>query len=82
KPPPVGVIWLMPRFDHSATESKTASSERLLVAAHLHDIEGNPLDSEQIAMFAMFEREGWSDDRILAHLHARAAATRGAQAAE
>jgi hypothetical protein len=72
----------MVRHSNSSADQNTASSERLRVAAHLHDIEGNPLNAEQIAMFEMFERERWSDDRVLAHLRARAAAARGAQAAE
>lgn len=29
---------------------------------HLQALEGNPPDAEQIAMFEMFEREGWSED--------------------
>ena len=41
-------------------------------AIRLHEIEGNPLDAEQIAMFEMFEREGWSDEQRLAHLRERA----------
>lgn len=72
----------MCRLGNPTIDKNAASGDRLRVAAHLHEIEGNPLDQEQIAMFEMFEREGWSDDRILAHLRARAAATRGAQAAE
>ena len=41
-------------------------------AIRLHEIEGNPLDGEQIAMFEMFEREGWSDERRMKHLQERA----------
>ena len=40
-----------------------------LEAMHLQDIEGNPFDAEDIAMFEMFEREGWSDDRCRAHIN-------------
>lgn len=47
---------------------------RRLEAMHLQEIEGNPLDEEQAAMFEMFERERWPDDRIKAHLDARARA--------
>ncbi len=43
-------------------------AQRLREAVALHEIEGNPLDPEQIAMFEMFEREGWSDERALAHI--------------
>ena len=42
-----------------------------LEAMHLQDIEGNPFDAEDIAMFEMFEREGWSDDRCRAYILAR-----------
>lgn len=68
---------------HSLSDDEIAvARERRLVAMHLQEIEGNPLDAEQVAMFEMFERERWSDDRVLAHLRARAAAASGAQAAE
>ena len=46
--------------------------KRLQEAVRLQEIEGNPLDEEQIAMFHMFEREGWSDEQRLAHLRERA----------
>lgn len=45
-----------------------ARAQRLREAIALHEIEGNPLDAEQIAMFEMFEREGWSDERALAYI--------------
>jgi hypothetical protein len=38
----------------------------------LQEIEGNPLNAEQIAMFEMFEREGWSEARCLEHVIRRA----------
>ena len=41
-------------------------------AAHLQAMEGNPLDDEQIAMFKMFDREGWSDDDRRRHIRDRA----------
>jgi hypothetical protein len=51
------------------TEAKVERArERRLVAMHLQEIEGNPLNAEQIAMFEMFERERWSHDRQLAHI--------------
>ncbi len=37
-------------------------------AAHLQAMEGNPLTADEIAMFEMFEREGWSDERRRAYL--------------
>ncbi len=48
---------------------KPVTVDRLLVeAAHLQAIEGNPLKAEEIAMFEMFEREGWSPERRRAHI--------------
>lgn len=40
-------------------------------AAHLQDIEGNPLDAEQIEMFEMFEREGWPHEERRAYMAGR-----------
>jgi hypothetical protein len=42
-----------------------------LEAMNLQEIEGNPFDAEDIAMFEMFEREGWDDDRCRAFILAR-----------
>ena len=44
----------------------------LAEAIALHAIEGNPLDGEDIAMFEMFEHEGWPPERRRAHIIARA----------
>ena len=49
-----------------------ASRARRLEEMRLQEIEGNPLDAEQIAMFEMFEREGWPPERRTAYLLARA----------
>ena len=59
-----------------------ASRQRRLVAMHLQEIAGNPLDAEDIAMFEMFEREGWSHERRLAYIHKRAVAAARVPAAE
>ena len=53
-----------------------------LVQMHLHEIEGTPLDAEQIAMFEMFEREAWSHERRRAYLAARAKGESVTDAAE
>ncbi|MCY4238420.1 MAG: hypothetical protein OXC93_08725 [Rhodospirillaceae bacterium] len=45
-----------------------ASNGRIAEAAHLQAIEGNPLAAEEIAMFEMFEREGWPPERRRAHI--------------
>ncbi len=37
--------------------------KRRLDAMRLQEIEGNPLTAEEIAMFEMFERQGWCHDR-------------------
>ena len=43
-----------------------------LVAMRLHEVEGNPLSPDQIAMIEMFERENWSADRRRAYILAEA----------
>ena len=52
----------------SASREVVAANDRLAEAAHLQAIEGNPLTAEEIAMFEMFEREGWSPERRRAHI--------------
>lgn len=46
-----------------------AARERRLDMQHLQAMEGNPLSPDQIEIFEMFEREGWSHERRLAYLH-------------
>ena len=41
---------------------------RLNWAIAMQRIEDNPLTAEEVAMFAVFEREGWSADKRLAHI--------------
>ena len=41
---------------------------RRLAAMHLQEIERNPLTAEEIAMFEMFEREGWTHERRRAYI--------------
>jgi hypothetical protein len=48
--------------------------QRRLEAMTMQVIEGNPLSAEDIAMFEMFEREGWTHERRRAHVLARAKA--------
>ena len=48
--------------------------QRRLEAMNLQAIEGNPLDADDIAMFEMFEREGWSNERCRAYILERAKA--------
>ena len=56
----------------SATDVDQARRRRL-GAMRLQEIEGNPLSSDDIAMFEMFEREAWSHDRRLAYILAAVA---------
>jgi hypothetical protein len=75
--------------DGVRTSSKTLTGSRLedatrrrLVAEHLQRIEDSPPSAEQTAMFEMFEREGWSHERRLAYIKARAEAAAAVDAAE
>jgi hypothetical protein len=63
---------LPPRVSSLPDEAEVPR-QRLLVAAHLQAIEGNPLDAEDLAMFEMFEREGWPQERRRAYVLAQAA---------
>lgn len=53
---------------NAAHEGDQAARERRLEMQHLQAIEGNPLSEEDVSMFEMFEREGWSHERRLAHI--------------
>ena len=62
----------MSRTQHdSSPTASVAANGRLAEAAHLQAIEGNPLSAEEIAMFKMFEREGWSPERRRTHIARR-----------
>ena len=56
--------------------------ERRLEMQHLQAIEGNPLTADEIAMFEMFEREGWSHERRRAHIMAKFKSFASPEAAE
>lgn len=43
-------------------------SDLLVEALHLQAIEANPLLPNEIAMFEMFEREGWTPDDRRAYI--------------
>lgn len=58
--------------DRLTTEQIAAARARRLEAQHLQLIEGNSLDAEDVAMFEMFEREGWDNERCLAYIEAQA----------
>jgi hypothetical protein len=67
-------IWSSPMAETaktiSAVEIRTAKTRRLQMQ-HLNTIEGNALDNADIAMFEMFEREGWSHERRRAYILAK-----------
>lgn len=46
--------------------------QRRFEAMRLQEIEGNPLATEDVAMFEMFEREAWPHERRLAYISAEA----------
>lgn len=43
-------------------------AQRRAVGIACHKIENNPLDAEDLALFEMFDREGFSDEQRIAHL--------------
>ncbi len=45
--------------------------EQRAVGTRLQEIEGNPLDADDIAMFEMFEREAWSHEQRHAYIVAQ-----------
>jgi hypothetical protein len=49
-------------------EENAARAQRFAEACHLQEIEGNPLTAEEIEMFQMFEREGWSPEKRRAYI--------------
>lgn len=58
----------MNRAKHRSGRQGAATNERLAEATHLQTIEGNSLSPDELAMFEMFEREGWSPERRRAHI--------------
>lgn len=52
----------MKRTCETNTTQNSEDRQKLLEAIRLQEIEGNPLTPEEIEMFEMFEREGWSDE--------------------
>ena len=68
------MAWYNKRMSNSSQLSPAevaASRKRRLMGMKLQEIEGNPASPEQIAMFEMFEREGWSHERRRAYIAAR-----------
>lgn len=67
------------KTDHKNMKARSLSLQE---AMHLQALEGNPLDAEQVAMFEMFDREGWSDERRREHIRKRVLERVGVPAAE
>lgn len=63
-------------------EALAQAGQRRLTAAHLQAIEDSPPSPEQMAMFEMFEREGWPHEKRLAHIRERARSAAMIHAAE
>ncbi len=68
--PVFGILRTMSKnFENKLTDKQVAEARlRRLEAMHLQEIEGNPFDAEDIAMFEMFEREKWSHEKRRAHI--------------
>ena len=59
----------MSRMQHDSGSAANDVADRPLVeAVHLQAIEDNSLTAEEIAMFEMFEREGWAPEQRRAHI--------------
>ena len=61
----------MRKSDRLSTPEIEAARLGRLTATRLQEIESNPLSADQIAMFEMFEREGWTHERRRAHIFAQ-----------
>ena len=48
--------------------SPAEARKRRLVAMRLQEIEGNPFTPDDVAMFAMFDCEGWSPEKRRAYI--------------
>ena len=61
----------MKKANYESGRKGSATTRRLVEVAHLQAIEGNPLSPDELAMFGMFEREGWSPKKRRAHIARR-----------
>jgi len=64
----------MPDPSRLTPEQVEAARKRRLEAMRLREVEGNPLDADDIAMFEVFEREAWSHERRRAYILAQSVA--------
>lgn len=51
-----------------APKHHATARDRRLVMQNLLAVEDNPLTADEVAMFEMFEREGWTHERRRAHI--------------
>jgi hypothetical protein len=72
----------MNETDKLSPSELLAAKVRWRDMAHLNAIEGNPFDAEDIAMFEMFDSEGWSHQRCLQYVLKRTRRDNVAHAAE
>jgi hypothetical protein len=77
-----GKKWHMKDDARLSPQEIAEARQRRLEAMHLQEIEGNPLDAEDIAMFEMFEREAWPHERCLEYLREQTRKRSKAAAAE
>ncbi len=69
-----GILKAMSKnVENKLTDKQVAEAKlRRLEAMRLQEIEGNPFDDEDIAMFEMFEREKWPHEKRRAYIIAQA----------
>lgn len=58
---------MLQRLTQAQTDIADARKRRL-AAMRLQEIESNPLTAEEVAMFEMFEREGWTHEQRRTHI--------------
>ncbi len=59
-------------LENKLTDKQVAEAKlRRLEAMRLQEIEGNPFDAEDIAMFEMFERKKWPHEKRRAYIIAQ-----------
>jgi len=61
---------------------ETENNQLLAEALHLQEMEGNPLDSKDLAMLEMFEREGFTPEQRREYILTQAKADQLIPAAE
>ncbi len=73
-PSDYGILLAMSKnIENKLTDEQVAEARlRRLEAMRMQEIEGNPLDAEQIKMFEMFEREKWSHEKRRTYILAKA----------